>query len=193
MNNSDFLISDDNYHLLNRGVTNPIATVQVSGGILLRNVAKIIGVSDEKLQALNPQIIKNIVPPENKKYDIYIPYTTLTRFKENIKNLKPTKFEVYTVAKGDNLAKIAKKYKMKYTLIKKFNKLKTNIISINQKLLIPVDPATIKRDQIYFVKSGDNLLKIAKQHKITLKKLMLDNHLKTSMIHIGDKLVIKYN
>ena len=193
MNNSDFLISDDNYHLLNRGIANPIATVQVSGGVALRNIAEVIGVSAKRLEALNPQIIQNIVPPEDKKYDIYIPYTTLARFKENIKNLKPTKFEVYTVAQGDTLAKIAKKYKIKYKLIKKFNKLHTNIISINQKLLIPVDPATIKRDKIYFVKSGDNLLKIAKRYKISLKKLMVDNHLTTSMIHIGDKLVIKYN
>ncbi len=193
MNNSKFIISDDNSHLLNRGITNPIATVKVKGGIHLRSIAEVIGISHTKLQALNKHIKQNIIPPQKDKYNIHIPYSTLARFNANIENIKPTQFEVYKVKSGDSLGIIARKYKINYKLIKKFNNLKSNFLSINQKLIIPVDPATIKRDKIYFVKNGDSLGKIARAYKISLKKLMKDNNIKTSMIKIGDKIVVKYN
>ena len=193
MNTSEFLIRDENSHLLNRGITDPIATVNVKGGVHLRSVAQVIGISKKRLQNLNQHIKQNIIPPEEDKYNIHIPYSTLARFNANIANIKPTLFEVYRVKKGDSLARIAKKYKINYKLIKKFNNLKSNFISIKQKLIIPVDPATIKRDKIYLVKSGDSLGKIARLHKISLKKLMKDNNLKTSMIRIGEKIIVKYN
>ena len=193
MNNSDFLIQDENSHLLNRGICDPIATVKVKGGIHLRSISKAIGISQKQLQKLNQHIKQNIIPPEEKSYNIYIPYSTLARYNANIKNIKPTLFEVYKVKSGDTLAQIARKYKIKYQLIKKFNKLRSNIISINQKLIIPIDPSIIKRDKIHLIKRGDNLRKIARLYKINLKKLMKDNNIKTSMIKIGDKIVIKYN
>ena len=193
MNNTEFLISDENSHLLNRGICDPIATVKVKGGIHLRSISTLIGIPKSKLQSLNQHIKQNIIPPSEKSYSIYIPYSTLARFNANVKNLKPIQFEVYKVKSGDSLAKIARKYKIKYSLIKKYNNLNSNHLSINQKLVIPVDPATIKRDKIYLVKSGDSLGKIASLHKVSLKKLMRDNNLKTSMIKIGARIVIKAN
>ncbi len=193
MNNSEFLISDNNSHLLNRGICDPIATVKVKGGIHLQNIADLIGISKEKLQKLNQHIKQNIIPPEEKKYSIYIPYSTLARFNANKQNLKPALYEIYKVKSGDSLAKIAKFYKIRYQLIKKFNHLKSNFLSINQKLIIPVDPTVVKRNKIYLVKRGDSLGKIAKLYKINLKKLIKDNNLKTSMIKIGDKIVVRYN
>jgi len=192
MNNSDYLMKDENEHLLNRGLCSPIATVKVKGGLLLRNIAEVIGVSKEELKALNPHIKRDIIPPEENNYEIYIPYSQLTRFNENIKNIKPNIFESYQVHKGDTLSKIAHKYKIKYQLIKKFNHLKTNILSINQHLIIPIDPDNYKHPQQYIIKKGDTLNKIAKNFKIPLKRIMKDNNLKTSMIHIGDKLVINF-
>ena len=70
--------------------------------------------------------------------------------------------------------------------------MKKNILSINQELIIPIDPETYKRDVDYVVRTGDTLGKIAENYKVDLKKLMKDNNLKTSMIRIGEKLVIKY-
>ena len=192
MNNSDYLMKDQYNHLLNRGLGSPIATVKVKGGLLLKNIADVIGVKKQELQALNPHIKRNIIPPEEKKYDIYIPYSRLARFNANIANIKPNLFESYTVKKGDSLAKIGREFGIKYQLIKKFNNLKSDILSINQKLIIPIDPDLYKRAKNYFVKKGDTLGKIAKRFNVPLKRLMEDNNLKTSMIHIGDKIVIKF-
>jgi LysM repeat protein len=117
----------------------------------------------------------------------------LAKFNANIKNIKPTPFEIYKVKSGDTLGSIAKRYKIKYQLIKKINKLKSNLLRISQKLIIPIDPATIKRDKIYFVKKGDNLMKIAKIYNVNLKKLMQDNKIKNSLIRTGEKIIVKYN
>ena len=192
MNNSDYLMKDKHNHLLNRGISSPIATVQVKGGMLLKNISEVIGVSKKELKYLNPHIKRNIIPPDEKKYDIYIPYSQLARFNANIKFIKPNIFEYYIVRKGDTLGKIAREFGVKYEHIKKFNQLKSNILSINQNLVIPIDPDIYKRPKQYIIRKGDTLGKIARSFKVPLNKIMKDNKLKTSMIHIGDKIVIKF-
>lgn len=192
MNNSNYLMKDEYNHLLNRGISTPIATVQVKGGLLLKNIADVIGVSKKELKYLNPHIKRNIIPPTEKKYDIYIPYSQLARFNANIKNIKPNMFESYVVKRGDSLHKIGQIYGVKYKLIKRFNQLKSNILSVNQHLIIPIDPDMYKRPKNYIIKRGDTLSKIAANFKVPLKRIIKDNNLKTSMIHIGDRIVIKF-
>ena len=192
MNNSEYLMKDENTHLLNRGISSPIATVQVKGGMLLKNIADVIGVSKKELKYLNPHIKRNIIPPEEKKYDIYIPYSQLARFNANIKDIKPNIFESYIVKKGDSLHKIAKVYGVKYKLIKKFNSLKSNMLSVKQHLIIPIDPDIYKRPKNYVIKRGDTLNKIASNFKVPLERIMKDNNIKTSMIRVGDNIVIKF-
>ena len=60
-------------------------------------------------------------------------------------------------------------------------------------MIIPIDPDNYKQDVHYIVKVGDTLNKIAHHYKVGYKKIIKDNNLKSSIIHIGDKLVIKYN
>jgi len=190
MMSSNYINKNDEY--LNKSITTPIVRVDVKGGILLKNIADVIGISKKQLKQLNPHIKKNIIPPEENKYSIFIPSTKLSKFKNNIKNIKSNVFEIHVVKKGDTLGKIAYIYGTKYNIIKKYNNLKSNILRINQNLIIPVDPDTYKRPKKYFVKKGDTLHGIAKNYDVPLKRLMNDNYLKTSMIHIGDKLVINF-
>jgi membrane-bound lytic murein transglycosylase D len=192
MNNSDFLIKDENTHLLNRGISDPIASIDVKGGVLLKNVADIIGINTNKLKELNQHIKKNLLPLDGNKHRLYIPYSKLSRFNLNKSNLKPTQNEIYNVKSGDTLASIGKEFGVSYMVIKKYNNLTTSMITISQELIIPIDPDVYKRPINYIVKVGDTLGKIASNHKMAFSKLMKDNQLKTSMIHIGDKLVIKF-
>jgi len=190
MNNSDFLIKDENMHLLNRGISDPIASIEVKGGVLLKNVAEVIGVNKKKLKELNQHIKRNLLPLDEDTYTLYIPYSKLSRYNLNKDNLKSTQYEIYKVKSGDTLASIGREFKLRYSVIKKHNKLKSNILQINQDLMIPIDPDVYKRPINYIVKVGDSLGRIASKHNITFKKLMKDNNLKTSMINIGDELVI---
>ncbi len=191
MNNSDFLLKEENTHLLNRGISDPIASIDVKGGVLLRNVAEIIGINTNKLKELNQHIKKNLLPLDSTSR-LYIPYSKLSRYNLNKSNLKSTQYEMYVVKSGDTLASIGKEFGLGYRVIKKHNELKTNMLSIQQELMIPIDPDVYKRPIDYIVKVGDTLGAIASNHKIPFTKLMNDNKLTTSMIHIGDKLVIKF-
>jgi membrane-bound lytic murein transglycosylase D len=192
MNNSDFLIKDENTHLLNRGISDPIASIDVKGGILLKNIAKLIGVKKAKLKELNQHIKRNFLPFNREFYTIYIPYSKLSRYNLNKHNLIDIKYKNYIVKSGDTLGAIARKYGIDYALIKKHNHLKSNDIKINQELLIPIGFGNLHINEEYIVKVGDTLTKIALEYKVNLKKLMSDNNIKTSMIRIGDKIVIKY-
>lgn len=192
MNNSDFLIKDENTHLLNRGISDPIASIDVKGGILLRNVAELIGVNKKTLKELNQHIKRDLLPLDDDTYRLYIPYSKLSRYNLNKDNLKSTQYEFYKVKSGDTLASIGREYGLTYKVVKKHNRLKSNFLSIGQELMIPIDPDVYKRPVQYVVKVGDTLARIAANHKVAFKKIMKDNNLKTSMIHIGDKLVIKF-
>jgi len=193
MNNREFLINGDNAHLLNRGISEPIITVQIKGGVLLEDVGKLVGMSYDNIHGLNKHIKQGLISPEYETYDIYLPYSVLSRFQANIENIKDAKYAMHKVKSGDSLYRIAKKYKINYKLIKKFNKLSSNVLSINQKLIIPVAASFApKNDEIYIIKSGDTLSAIAKIYKIKLSKLMKDNKISSNLINIGDKIVISY-
>jgi membrane-bound lytic murein transglycosylase D len=101
-------------------------------------------------------------------------------------------YDIHVVKRGDNLSSIGRKYKIPYNLIKKHNRLRSNRLSLKQKLIIPGVLAKVKRkSRTYLVKRGDTLLGIAKRHATDVKKLMADNNLKNSLIRQGDRIVIK--
>jgi membrane-bound lytic murein transglycosylase D len=190
MNNNNFLLKDENIHLLNRGISDPLASISVKGGIFLNNIANLIGVKLNKLKELNQHIKKNILPSKKNLYTIYIPYSKLSRYNLYKNDLYKIKLENYQIKAGDTLSQIAKKYGINYKTIKKQNKLKSNKIKIGQFLMIPTRINISQKE--YIVKLGDTLSKIALKYKVNMKNLMKDNNIKTSMIKIGDKIVIKY-
>ncbi|WP_419769625.1 MAG: transglycosylase SLT domain-containing protein [Candidatus Marinarcus sp.] len=193
MNNKSF-ISDEDSHLLNLGSTSTsIATVQVSGGVHLKSVAKAIGMNYKELANFNKHIKELIVPPTVKEYDIYIPYSRLSRFNANKDNISQEKFTIYKVRKGDTLASIGHKYGLPYKIVKSFNHLRSNFLSLNQKLIIPIPhESKLQKVKDYFVQNGDTLTLISKKFNIKLEQIMQDNNLTDGIIHIGDKLVLKY-
>jgi membrane-bound lytic murein transglycosylase D len=193
MNNSEYLLSDKNNHLLNMGISSPIAKVEVKGGILLKKIADIIGISSLEIKRLNPHIKKNITPLEyDKKYSIFIPYSTLSRFNYNKDNIKGNDGKKYVVKKGDSLSKIAKNFGVNYSFIKKYNHLKSTILKIGQSLIIPIDPYIYKRPKYYFAKKGDTLSEISKKFKVPLKRVLKDNPNEVSSLNKGDKIVINF-
>lgn len=191
MNNSDFLLKDQNFHLLNRGITDPIAAIDISGGTRLKDLADLIGMDKNKLKELNLHLKKGLIPFDKESYQVYIPYSKLSRFNANKDNLKKYAPSIlYTVKSGDSLYKISKEYDISVSELKSSNNLKKNLLSIGQTLIVPLDPNYIE-PMSYTIQIGDTLSKIANSHKVSLEKLMKDNHLTTSMIRVGDTLVIK--
>ncbi|MDD2697860.1 MAG: transglycosylase SLT domain-containing protein [Arcobacteraceae bacterium] len=133
-----------------------LVRVDVSGGMLLKNIASLAGVTTDKLKKLNPHLKKNMTPPSMAKTQLYIPQSKLSTFNENRKNITttPVKEEgmktlfddveniqsdyvkTYVVKKGDNLFRIAKKYGTTMEKIMKDNNLKSNKVKPGDKIVI---------------------------------------------------------
>jgi len=98
----------------------------------------------------------------------------------------------HIVKKGESLSFIANKYKVSIKNLKKANKLKSSIIKLKQKLIIPRKNrnSISGKKIIYKVKKMDTLDKIAYRFKVNIKKLKRDNKLKSNKIKIGEKIAI---
>jgi LysM repeat protein len=112
----------------------------------------------------------------------------------------------YTIVKGDFPEKIAKKFHISVKALTDANPgLEPTKLKIGQKIQIPaaavptttavmgtapVESASAGGEQIYTVKSGDYLSKIALQFGVSVKALRVANSLKTDSIKVGQKLKI---
>jgi LysM repeat protein len=107
----------------------------------------------------------------------------------------------HTVAKGEVLATIGKKYGVGYKAIEAANPgLNPTRLKIGEKIKIPARTATptttaavssgTANTSVYVVKSGDNLLKISKTTGVPVKQLRAANNLRTDQIRVGQKLKI---
>ncbi len=122
-----------------------------------------------------------------KNYERYA-YATLEALLDYIGYSKDD-LDYYTVKSGDTLYSIAKKYGITVDKLKDLNNLNSNMISVNQKLLVNGQ----KKDQTtntYVVEKGDNLYSIAKKYSTTVSKIKELNNLKSDALSIGQELII---
>ena len=101
--------------------------------------------------------------------------------------------EPYRVAKGDTLSKIAKRFQISLFELQQMNGFDRDAtLSIGQMILVPKSASAsfASEDGIYSVQKGDTLGKIAKKFGTTVAKLREQNHLKSDMIYVGQKLYL---
>lgn len=117
--------------------------VTVPGNVELKEVAEILGVDVETLADLNPELRRWITPPGETEYTLRIPEGTKEKLLENYALLlKPKPRVVYAehrVKKGERLAAVARRYRVKSTIIARVNKLSPRQrLYAGQILLIPL-------------------------------------------------------
>jgi LysM repeat protein len=96
-------------------------------------------------------------------------------------------YNIYTVAKGDTLYKIANQFGVTVNDIITSNNLKSNTLQIGQKLSIPI----LKQENIeYYVQSGDSLWSIARKFNTTVDEIKKLNNLTTNLLNINQRLLI---
>lgn len=110
----------------------------------------------------------------------------------------------YVVVKGDTLGKIAKAHGVTLKALEDANpNVQPTRMKVGDKLVIPASaggnttaaPATTSTastggEEVYVVKSGDSLTKIARTHGTTIKAIEAANNLSTTSIKVGQKLKI---
>ena len=111
--------------------------------------------------------------------------SNLLKVGQVLKLTDSNKEDYYVVKSGDSLWKIANNFGTTVNELKSINNLKTDILKVGQKLIIP------NNETIYTVKSGDTLYSIAKKNNITVQKLKELNNLSSNIINVGQKLLIQ--
>ena len=198
----------------------------------LKQVSELTGAPLEDLKTLNPQYRHDIIPGNDREYILRIPYKftdafiahedSLYRHKDSIyfnpltiKKIKEGgdgQRIVYRVKSGDYLGKIATRYRVTVTQIKKWNGLKSNNISIGQRLIIYSGraaaaaassagttasaqkvntAANAKGHTLYTVKEGDSFYLIAKNYPgVSAQNIMDYNGISSSSLRPGTTIKI---
>jgi len=198
-------------------------TVLVKQMITFDQISEITGVPVEELQFLNPSYKLDIIPfIKDENYTLRLPRNVIGPFVNNEKEIYayakaefdkrekplPQFFEAdskttYRVKSGDFLGRIARKYGVRVSQIKQWNGLRTNNISVGQRLTIyptkphyatnstVAKPSVSKQDsgngEYYTVKEGDSLWSISQKFSGVSVQNIKDwndisgNHLKPGM------------
>jgi len=200
-------------------------TIRVKKMIALDQVSKYLKIDIEELQFLNPSYKLDIIPYiKDEDYVIRLPREKVGQFVANedkIYGVAKAEFDKrekplpkyleanhkirYRVRSGDYLGKIAKRYGVGVSKIKRWNGLQSNNLRIGQRLTIyprrpivnsprktsPVaKPKVVKSSgELYTVKAGDTLWSISQKFKgISVENLRDWNDIRGSGIKPGMKL-----
>lgn len=202
-------------------------TVLVKSLISFEHISKLVGVSEEELQMLNPSYKLNIIPfVKGKDYSLRLPNHALGKFVSNEtaiyayveeelkKKEKPLPKLVnsnnrirYKVRSGDYLGKIAERYGVGVSQIKRWNGLRSDRLRAGQRLTIfPRRPVTSTASttksksssqravtsassKVHTVKKGDSLWTISRQYPgISIENLREWNGISGNNLIPGTKL-----
>ena len=100
----------------------------------------------------------------------------------------------YIVKSGDSLYKIAQNNNTTVSELMNLNNLQTTTLSIGQVLKLPSKSNATNdtsSSNVYIVKSGDSLYKIAQNNNTTVDNLIKLNNLSSTLLSIGQKLKLK--
>jgi LysM repeat protein len=108
---------------------------------------------------------------------------------------------VYVVQRGDTLGGIARRFGVSLSALISANNIRNaNLIFVGQRLIIPggsgapgptPTPGTTTGSNIYIVQRGDNLTRIAARFGTTVQRLMELNGLRSDLIYIGQRLIVR--
>jgi membrane-bound lytic murein transglycosylase D len=105
-------------------------------------VAKACETSLEEIKDLNPELRREVTPPNENEYEIKIPFGKKNLFQENFEALQPLEkfqFKTHLVRKGETLKRIAKLYRVDLEPLLEINHLnKASRISKGMTLFIPI-------------------------------------------------------
>ena len=199
-----------------------VDTIMVSRPMHLEQISSTIDISLDMLKMLNPQYLMQIIPATSKKYALTLPVERISDYlmheqeihakdslylKEYIihANLESKRKETpqttksaaaakyHTVAQGETLGAIARKYNITTKQIIEWNKLSNpDALSIGQKLRVSAgsgSPSVQSTTKYHTVAKGETLGAIAAKYKTTVKQIVEWNKLSNpDALKLGQKL-----
>jgi len=211
-----------------------VDSVRVKQLLTFEQIQKVTGINEELITFLNPAYKLNIIPHiATKNYTLVLPKEYIGLFVQNeaaiyayataeeAKREKPlpefaemNQRTRYRVRSGDYLGKIAQKYGVSVSKIKRWNNLKSNNLRIGQRLTIYPSrmPGVAKKNAsspkkanqkktttpspkgnyiTYVVKEGDSLWSISQKYaNISVSQIKKWNNIWNNKLQVGTKLKI---
>lgn len=193
-------------------------TVIVDKPIDLKTIAEVLSVSVEEIRELNPELLRDVTPPQYRSYPLRVPVNTKEVFTQRYSELPAkTLYTMHKVRKGETVSGIAKKYGVSpFNIIQANSLSKRYRIYPGQLLKIPgygesnlsqktstrkgfsesdYNPDKISESKngysTYKVKPGDTLEEIARNFKTTSSDLEQLNDINDQdLIKTGEKLKV---
>ena len=187
----------------------PYETVKISKKVPLKDVAKMLSVSSETIETLNPELRLKVTPP--RPYDLKVPggKGDFLLSKLNVTPVPPVSQKPYTLHRvqwGETLTQLAGRYRISVQSIREMNHInEMDFLRVGQELKIPQGGTALGKETgteterstpgnsdplRYRVKRGDTLWKIAEHYQTTLLEIMRLNRLESTHLQVDQELLI---
>ena len=173
-----------------------VEKVTIPGQVEILALSEFLEIKPELLYKLNAGYTKWASAPKDESV-FYIPkekYYLLTTDKNPFNMSNDINWISHNVKKGDNLWDLSKKYDTEVKIIKEINYLDSNLLSIDDTLLIPLSKSksnTFIPYEMYIISEGDTLWSIAKKYNLNVRDLASMNSLnKNDYLQLGQQISI---
>lgn len=172
------------------------ARVEVTSQIGLEQAAELAGVSESRLEALNPGLLQNVTLPRRAPV-LLVPAKARKKLLTALAKQPPqatTGWQRYQVKRGDTLSAIAARHSVPISVLRQQNQLSGDTILIGQTLRVPLGgdtPGASADTLVVQVKPGDSLSGIAQRHDVAASDIARWNALDSSQyLQPGQRLTL---
>ena len=157
--------------------------VKIPGQLDLMQAADLAGLKPETIYELNPGFNQWATDPSGPHY-LLLPMGVSDRFITQLESLDENdlvRWDRYKIRRGDNLNKIASRYKIEVAVLMEINGMESDLIFAGKEIMVPRGSAWADkqkpREQIYKVAGGDTLWDISRNFKVSIEDVVLWNEL----------------
>ena len=173
-----------------------VERVEINGQVEILAFSDFVGLKPEFVYKLNAGYTKWASAPGEKSI-FYIPLekaNLINNDKDIFLQENKINWITHKIKRGDSLWELANKYDTRVEIIKKINFLDSDLLTLNDNLLIPLSQSENNNFipfEVHVVSEGDSLWSIASRYKLTPKTIARNNNIETSSIlRIGQQLNI---
>ena len=149
-----------------------VDTVMVNKELHLEQVANVLNISIEELKSLNPQYKRNIIPAYHRAYPLRLRTSDVIRFIAMKDSIERYHYNEYFMPAANS------------TIVANSSSTKTTTTADGT--IVQTTP-----NKYHYVRSGETLSKIASKYHTTVTNLKSLNHLHTTSLRVGQKLLVK--
>ena len=157
--------------------------VKIPGQLDLMQAADLAGLKPETIYELNPGFNQWATDPSGPHY-LLLPIGVSDRFITQLESLDQSdlvRWDRYKIRRGDNLNRIASRYKIEVSVLMEINGMESDLIYAGKEIMVPRGSAWANkqspREQVYQVTAGDSLWNISKKFKVSIEDVVLWNEL----------------